>query len=60
MIKFQETEVLLKTSGHMDRLAKETIAIKLHAKNINREEGFGLSKAWNPGSGVGWTLSTHI
>jgi hypothetical protein len=45
VIEFQETEVPLKTSGYMDRLAKE--------------EWFGLSKAWNPGIGVIRTLTAH-
>jgi hypothetical protein len=32
----------------MDELVKEAVEIKLHADNINREEGFELGKAWNP------------
>jgi hypothetical protein len=35
-IKFHETEVLAKTSGHMNWLLKEATEIKLHADNINR------------------------
>jgi hypothetical protein len=31
----------------MDRLVEEPIEITLHADNINRQEGFKLSKAWN-------------
>jgi hypothetical protein len=46
-IKFQETEVLVKTSGCMDRLVKEAIKIRRHPKYIIREEGFKLRKAWN-------------
>jgi hypothetical protein len=42
----------------MDRLAKEPVATKLHANNTNREEEFGLSKAWNPSSSAIRTLST--
>jgi hypothetical protein len=44
-IKFHETEVLAKTSGVMNRLVKEPIEIGLRLNNINREEGFKLSKA---------------
>jgi hypothetical protein len=47
-IEFNETEVLAKTSRYMDRLVKEATKINLHPDNINREEGFKLTKAWNP------------
>jgi hypothetical protein len=47
-IEFCETEVLAKILGYMDRLVKESISIKLHSANVKREEGFKLSKAWNP------------
>jgi hypothetical protein len=49
-IKFQDTEVLAKTSGYTDWLVKGAIEIKLHPNNINKEEGFKLSKTWNPGT----------
>jgi hypothetical protein len=32
----------------MERLVEEPVVITLHPENINREEGFKLSKAWNP------------
>jgi hypothetical protein len=32
----------------MDRLIKEAIQIKLNYKNVNRDSGFILSRAWNP------------
>jgi hypothetical protein len=47
-IKFHETEVLSKTPGYMDRLVREATETKLHPDNINRREGFKLSKALNP------------
>jgi hypothetical protein len=47
-IKFQETEVLTKTSCCMDRLVREAIEINLHPNNIDREEGFELNRAWSP------------
>jgi hypothetical protein len=46
--KFQETEVLAKTSGYMDQLVKDVREVRLHPNNIYKEEGFKLSKAWNP------------
>jgi hypothetical protein len=47
-IKFQETEVLANTSGYMDQFVKDTTELRLHPDSIKREEGFKLSKAWNP------------
>jgi hypothetical protein len=38
-IKFHGTEVLSKTPGSTNELAKEAKEIKLHADSINREEG---------------------
>jgi hypothetical protein len=32
----------------MDRLIKEETEIRLHPNNINREQGFKFSQAWNP------------
>jgi hypothetical protein len=43
----------------MDRLVKEATEIKLHPDNINREEGFKLSKAWNPSSSILRHSKTH-
>jgi hypothetical protein len=40
-IKFHEIEVLAKTSGYMDQLAKEAIEIKLH---LNRKKGSNSAK----------------
>jgi hypothetical protein len=39
----------------MDRLVKEAIQIRLN-QNINRDNGFTLSRAWNP---VTKLLFTH-
>jgi hypothetical protein len=41
-------KVLAKTVGYKDQLVKEAIEIQLHSNNINTEEGFKLSQAWNP------------
>jgi hypothetical protein len=46
-MKFQETKILDETLGYMDRQDKEAIGIQLHLDNIDGEEGFKFSKAWN-------------
>jgi hypothetical protein len=45
-IKFHH-KVLAKTSSYMG-LVKEATEIKLLPDTVNREDGFKLSKAWNP------------
>jgi hypothetical protein len=40
----------------MDRLVKEAIQIRLNQNNINRDNGFTLSRTWNP---VTKLLFTH-
>jgi hypothetical protein len=40
--------VLDRASGYMDRLVKEVIQIRLKHKNFNKDNGFTLSRAWNP------------
>jgi hypothetical protein len=39
--------VLDRALGYMDRLVKEAIQIRLNQNNINRDDGFTLSQAWN-------------
>jgi hypothetical protein len=56
-IKFHEIEVLAKTSGYVDQLAKEAIEMKLH---LNRKEGFKLCKAQNPSTSLLRHSSTHV
>jgi hypothetical protein len=58
-IKFHETEGLAETSGYMERLVKEAIEINLNPENINREERFKLSKAWNPRTSLLRHSNTH-
>jgi hypothetical protein len=55
-IDFNNVSVLDRASGYMDRLVKEAIQIRLNQNNINRDNGFTLSRAWNP---VPKLLSTH-
>jgi hypothetical protein len=43
----------------MDRLITEAIEIRLHLNNINREEGFNLSQAWNPAIEILQTNTRH-
>jgi hypothetical protein len=42
------TSILAKNSRYMDRIIREAIQIELHANNINREDGFSLSRSWKP------------
>jgi hypothetical protein len=43
----------------MDRLVKVATEIKLHPDDMNREEGFRLSKAWNPSTKLLRDTNTH-
>jgi hypothetical protein len=47
-IDFNNVSVLDRASGYMDHLVKEAIQIRLNHKNFNRDNGFTLSRAWNP------------
>jgi hypothetical protein len=40
--------MLDRASGYMDRLVKEAIQIRLNQNYFNRDNGFTLSRAWNP------------
>jgi hypothetical protein len=51
--------VLAKISGYMHRPVQEAIEIKLQPDNINRGEGFKLSKAWIPSTGLLRHSNTH-
>jgi len=42
------SSVLDKKSRGMGSLTREVIETELHADNLNREEGFFLSKSWKP------------
>jgi hypothetical protein len=47
-IDISNTIVLYRTWSYMDRLVKEAIGIRLNNKNLNRDGGLMLSRAWNP------------
>jgi hypothetical protein len=47
-IQLQNTSILASKSRRMDRVIRETIEIELHPDNMNREDGFSLSRALKP------------
>jgi hypothetical protein len=55
-IDFNNISVLDRASEYVDHLVKEAIQIRLNQNNINRDNGFTLSWAWNP---VTKLLFTH-
>jgi hypothetical protein len=47
-VEFNNTCRLARTKGYMDRIIKEVIEINLHPYYINRDDGYILSRAWQP------------
>jgi hypothetical protein len=47
-IDFNNVSVLDRASGYMDRLVKEAIQIRINQNIITRDNGFTMSRAWNP------------
>jgi len=47
-IQFPDISILAKKSGYLECLIKEMTDRELHSDNLNREEGFSLSRSWRP------------
>jgi hypothetical protein len=47
-IQFHETSILARKSGHVECFIRKAVQIDLHPDNMNRKEGFLLSKSWRP------------
>jgi len=47
-IQFQGTSILSIKCGHMEHSIGEVTETEIHPKNIDRKEGFSLSKSWKP------------
>ena len=47
-IDFENTKVIAKIDNYRDRTIREAIEIIKHPNNINKEDGYRLSKNWHP------------
>jgi hypothetical protein len=47
-ILLNDTSILAKKSGCMDRIIREVTEIILHANNMNRQDGFSLNRSKKP------------
>ena len=69
LVKFEEDKVLAPVQGYHQRIVREAIEREKNPSNINREDGFKLSKSWKPlisrlstkkNSGVNQTTSGQV
>lgn len=47
-IRFDEVEVLARPRGYYNQVRREAVEIIQHPNNLNREDGFRLSRTWLP------------
>jgi hypothetical protein len=47
-IQLHSSSILATKTRSMDRIVRDAIEIELYPDNINREDGFCLSKSWKP------------
>ena len=47
-ILFDDTEVLARTKGYYNLARREAIEIEQHPNNMNKDNGLGISRIWNP------------
>jgi hypothetical protein len=47
-IQLQDTTILSTKPRDWDRIIREAIEIELHPNNMNKDDGFCLSKSWKP------------
>jgi len=44
--RFQDTGILAIRSRHMEQIIREAVEIGFHPSDMNRKDGFTLSKSW--------------
>jgi hypothetical protein len=47
-MKFNSIHRQARVNGYMYRVVKEATELQLHLNNLNRDNGFILSKTWQP------------
>jgi hypothetical protein len=62
-IQLHHTAILSTEPRYLDHIIREVIEIKHHPNNMNRENGFCLSKSWKPlisSLKDHWAPSSHV